>query len=141
MFTLIKWALCLLGFCLLVSVVDSKAADLPNLNTVAPPADPTAWKPVDKALFGGFVGLQVVDTLQTNYVRKHPDEFSEMNSLYGNPPNMGMVIGVKVLVTGLVYVAADNLQPTPRRVLLGLCDVLYIGIVGHNVVIGVKLGL
>ena len=98
------------------------------------------WDTTDKALFSGFVALQVVDTLQTNEIRKHQDKFRETNSLYGNPPSMGRVVAVKSLFVGGTYWLVKDADPTIRKWTLGALDVLYVGVVAHNYQVGVRIG-
>lgn len=94
----------------------------------------------DKLLFGSFVTLQAIDALQTNEIRKHPDQFREANPLYGNPPNMALVIGVKAaLVTGVYYLTRDATS-AQRKTALALINVISIGIVANNLSVGVRIG-
>lgn len=104
---------------------------------VTPQAHAAEWDNTDTALFAGLVTLQVVDTLQTNEIRKHPDRFRETNPLYGNPPNMAGVIGIKTLVTGGVYYIVKD-SPN-RKLILGVMDALMFSVVLHNYNVGVRI--
>lgn len=97
------------------------------------------WDTTEKALFAGQVVLQVIDLAQTNYVRSHQDQFKEANGLYGNPPDMARVIVVKSLLVGGLYYLVKDMKPTDRKLVLGVADVIQLGIVGHNMQVGVKV--
>lgn len=98
------------------------------------------WDSTDKALFGAQIGLQVIDTLQTNYARQHPERFEEANPLYGKHPNMFLVIGVKSLfVSGLYWIVKD-IKSADRKLILGVADTIELAVVGHNISLGVKVG-
>lgn len=100
-------------------------------------AEAAEWDTTDKALFAGLVTLQVVDTLQTNEIKKHQDQFRETNPLYGNPPNMAQVVAVKTLITGAVYYVAKD-SPN-RKLILGVADALMLSVVLNNYSVGVRI--
>lgn len=95
------------------------------------------WDSIDKALFTGQIVLQAVDIAQTNYIRQHPDQFKEANPLYGNPPNMGRVIIFKAALVGGIYWLVKDMPSADRKLVLGVVDVIQLGIVGRNVSLGV----
>lgn len=95
------------------------------------------WDTTDKVLFGSFVALQAVDVAQTNYVRHHQDRFREVNSLYGNPPDMGRVIAFKALIVGGTYWLVRDADSSTRKLALGVATALSLSIVGHNASLGV----
>lgn len=98
------------------------------------------WEPTDKWLFGGFITLQLIDAAQTYEVAKHPQEFREANSLYGNPPTAGRIIFIKTLSTALIYTLLDDYTaPTDRRAALWFLDALYLGVTAHNYSVGVRI--
>lgn len=98
------------------------------------------WDNIDKALFGAQIGLQVIDTLQTNYARQHPERFEEANPIFGKRPNMLLVIGVKSLfVSGLYWIVVD-MPSRDRKLILGVADTIELAVVGHNISLGVKVG-
>lgn len=104
------------------------------------PAFADEWKTTDKVLFGAFIGLQVIDTLQTYEIRKHPDEWKETNPLYGSPPNMSKVIAVKALYTGLVYYLLDTQTSSEGRTrALLVLDAVAAAVVIHNHGIGIRI--
>ena len=111
--------------CAFIGLTDARAAD---------------WDNTDRALFGGFVALQVADGLQTNEIRKHPDRFRETNRLYGDPPQMGRVLAVKAVATGALYWLVRDMPGVDRKVLLGALDAVYVGIVAHNYTVGIRIG-
>ena len=91
------------------------------------------WNGTDKALFGAFVGLQVVDALQTYEIEKHPDKWQELNPIIGDPPHWQTVVALKALEVGVVYYLLDRYStPGQRRAALWLLDGLYVGVVAHN---------
>jgi len=103
-------------------------------------AEADEWKGTDKALFGALVGLQVVDILQTYEVKKHPERWSEMNPIYGDPPNMGVVIGVKALYTGLVWYLLDqHTASADRGGALWVLNAIAASVVIHNHHVGVRI--
>lgn len=98
------------------------------------------WDNIDKGLFGAQIGLQVIDTLQTNYARQHPERFEEANPIFGKHPNMFLVVGVKSLfVSGLYWVVKD-MKSVDRKLILGVADTIELAVVGHNISLGVKVG-
>lgn len=98
------------------------------------------WDTPDKLLFGGFVVLQLIDVAQTNKIKQHPDQYSEKNHLYGNPPNMGRVVAFKSVTTAGIYFLADALPSTSRKFLLGAADIVQLSIDAHNYQLGLKWG-
>lgn len=98
------------------------------------------WDNIDKGLFGAQIGLQVVDTLQTNYAKKHPEQFEEANPIYGKRPNMLVVIGAKSLFVGGLYWIVKDMPSTDRKLILGVADAIELAVVGHNISLGVKVG-
>lgn len=97
------------------------------------------WARADKALFGAFLALQVVDGLQTYEVTKHPERWEETNSLYGKSPSAERIVAVKVLTSGLVYYMLDKSPSRGRRAALLILDGLYVGVVAHNHQVGVRI--
>lgn len=97
------------------------------------------WDATDKVLFGTFVGLQIVDTAQTNYIHKHPDQYYETNPIFGHDPNMVAVVGFKAAVTGLIYYAVKDSSSADRKLILGSVVVFEAVVVSHNYHIGVKV--
>lgn len=95
------------------------------------------WDTTDKALFAGLVTLQAVDALQTNEIKKHPDQFHETNRLYGDPPNMVTVVAAKTLLVGGVYYMVKD-SPN-RKLYLGVLDALSLSVVLHNYNVGVRI--
>lgn len=98
------------------------------------------WDNTDRALFGTFVGLQVADGLQTHYAVKHPEQFREANPLLGSEPSDAKIILFKSAAVGIVYWATRDANPATRKTVLGILDVMYIGVVAHNASIGVRVG-
>lgn len=98
------------------------------------------WDTTDKVLFGSFATLEVIDVAQTWKMHKHPDKWEEANPLFGKNPNMGLVIGVKTLVTGSIYYLVRDMSSSDRKLILGVVDVIQISAVAHNYSIGLKLG-
>lgn len=98
------------------------------------------WDNTDRALFGTFVGLQVVDGLQTHYAVKHPDQFREANPLLGGEPSDAKIILFKSAAVGVAYWATRDASPATRKTVLGILDAMYIGVVAHNASIGVRVG-
>ena len=98
------------------------------------------WDAMDKVLFEGFVVLQVVDTLQTNEIRKHSDQFRETNPFYGNPPSIARVVAVKSLLVGGTYWLVKDIDSMVRKWTLGTLDMVYVSVVAHNYQVGVRIG-
>lgn len=98
------------------------------------------WDTIDKALFTNHVALQITDALQTNYIRQHPEQFKELNPVYGNPPNILAVVGVKSLVIGGTYWLVRDMNSSNRKTILTIVNLIDIGIVAHNASIGVHIG-
>ena len=91
------------------------------------------WNGTDKALFGAFIGLQVVDALQTYEIEKHPDKWQELNPIIGDPPQWEKVVALKALEVGIVYYLLDkHSTPKQRRGALWFLDGIYLGIVASN---------
>lgn len=104
------------------------------------PAKATDWTTTEKAMFGSFVTLQVIDTAQTWKIKDNQDQWVEANPLFGKDPNMAAVIGLKAVFVGGVYWLAKDASHAERKLLLGVVNALYLGVVGHNYSIGLKLG-
>lgn len=98
------------------------------------------WDATDKVLFGTFVGLQIVDGAQTSYASHHPDEFREANPVLGSHPSDAKIILFKSALVGGVYWLVKDVDPTQRKIVLGILDLLYVSVTAHNAAIGVKIG-
>lgn len=98
------------------------------------------WDTTDKVLYGSFVGLQVIDGLQTHYATHHPDQFREANPLLGSYPSDGKIIAVKSLLVGGTYYVLKDADSQTRKTVLTVLDCIYIGVTAHNAAIGVRMG-
>lgn len=53
------------------------------------------WSRGQKIAEGSWQVLNVVDGIQTAQIAKHPDEYRELNFLYGSHPSTGRVVAMK----------------------------------------------
>lgn len=97
------------------------------------------WDTTDKVLFGSFLGLQIADGLQTYQVHKHPDQFRETNPLLGSDPSAGKIILLKSAISALVYWGVKDSSSSNRKFLLTAADLFYLGVVGHNYQVGIRI--
>lgn len=98
------------------------------------------WDAGDKALFGAFAVLQIIDGVQTaKCVRT--DWCHEANPLYGSHPNNATIIGIKGAFTAGAYLAADAMPSEwQRKGFLGAISLISAGVVLHNHAVGVRIG-
>jgi hypothetical protein len=112
----------LIGLCVLLVAVPSWAGE--------------KWDKADKALFGTFITLNVLDALQTNYIFDNPDEFREKNPILRSLGE-DFVVPYFAAVTAGAYLVADQLKPKHRKTFLTIMNAVQIYTVGRNVYIGV----
>ena len=95
------------------------------------------WDAVDGTLFSGLIGLQIVDTVQT--MEAMEDGYGEVNPILRHP-TYPKLIAVKSLMVGSVYYLVKDMPSADRKLILGILDAMYIGVVHHNYTIGVRVG-
>jgi hypothetical protein len=94
------------------------------------------WDKTDKTLFAGFTALRTIDMLQTVNIARNPDKYYETNTLLGEHPSQGKVIGFFVATQAIAWLAADYMSPKARKLFLTGGIVVSAGFVGHNAKIG-----
>lgn len=97
------------------------------------------WTTTQKALYGTYIGLNVIDASQTIHASR--DGYTELNPIYGSHPSTERVLLTKVFLVGAVGVLADHVPSTPRTLVLGFLNVLQVGVIEHNRSIGLKIGI
>jgi hypothetical protein len=90
-----------------------------------------------------YQGLNVVDTLQTIQVAKHPDEYRELNPFIGSHPSDAKVIGAGA-VFGIGHALLTNyFQEKYSPEFVKKWEYISIGVkasvVTHNYIIGVRI--
>ena len=120
-----RWRLLALPLFFLLMPITSSAAE---------------WDNIDRSLFGAFITLEVIDAAQTYKIHRHQDEYREANPLYGKDPNMGLVVGTKILSTSLIYWLVKDASSGDRKLALTVADALQFSVVAHNYAIGLKIG-
>ena len=103
----------------------------------ASPCKAEEWDQADKILFGSFVAANVVDTLQTLDIVRHP-VYYETNPIMGNHPSDGVVLLTKAAFVGGMYWLVRDMASDRRKVVLGLATAILIGMVVHNHQIGLR---
>lgn len=98
------------------------------------------WDTTDRVLFGSLITMEAIDAAQTWKIHEHPERWSEANPIYGSHPNMGVVMGLKVAVTGGVYWLVKDMPSADRKLVLGVVDALQLSVVARNYSLGLKLG-
>ena len=101
-------------------------------NTV-PYAD---WTPKEKTLYKYYLALQVIDTAQTGRAincQKNNAQctLSEANPIYGKRPSMEKLIGMKIGLNALFFVALGK-EKTNRVRTLKILNTTMTVVVGHN---------
>lgn len=91
------------------------------------------WDTADKALFGTYVALEIVDGLQTHSIL-HDDDFYEINPLITDDTSMILCMAA---TTGLIWLLADRF-PKCRKFLLSGAIIVKASMVSWNFSIGVR---
>jgi hypothetical protein len=94
------------------------------------------WTPKEKTLYKYYLALQVIDTAQTGSVincQRNNDRctLSEANPVYGKRPSMEKLIGMKIGLNALLYVALGR-EKTNRVTTLKILNTTMTIVVGHN---------
>ena len=110
------------------------------LFALAIPCQAADFDTTEKALYGTFIGLQVLDAVQTMQISRHPDQFRETNPLLGSHPSDARIIGTKLLFSGALTWALWDSSHQTRKLSLGTLDAFYIGVVDHNYRVGIRIG-
>lgn len=100
-----------------------------------------AWSEADIARESAYLILHTIDYGQTSYISKHPNRFSEQNTILGRHPSQKMV-DTYFLTTAILHVGAVHFMPKEWRPVF---QSLWIGFeasaVTNNYRIGVKIDL
>jgi hypothetical protein len=106
------------------------------------------WTTADTAREAVYLGLHVADWGQTLQVAKHPDKYSEGNSLLGKKPSRSTV-NRYFLLTGLGHVGVSYLLPrkaetfgiewAPREAWQYVTIGFEAGVVASNFQVGVEV--
>ena len=96
------------------------------------------WTTADKVMFTTYSALTVVDILQTRYAMDS-DDFDEANPILeplGKDGATAVMVGSNIAL----YFLVDRMNEKHRSPVLGILNMLKLGVVGHNAMIGVELG-
>lgn len=88
-----------------------------------------AWSTTDKALMASYVGLSAVDTFQTS--QHTGGELNPFMQADDGTPDMGKVVGVKIVSGVLLYLLADWCEDY-RTEILGAATAVQTGVVIYN---------
>lgn len=97
------------------------------------------WELIDRQLAATALVATTMDWAQTRTIAKNPQQFYEMNPLLGRHPSMGDVNRHFVGAIAIGTVVAFSLPKTERRWFLGGAAALEIGVVAHNLSVGIRM--
>ena len=94
------------------------------------------WTPKEKTLYKYYLALQVIDTAQTGRAincQKNNAQctLGEANPIYGKRPSMEKLIGMKIGLNALFFVALGK-EKTNRVTTLKILNTTMTVVVGHN---------
>ena len=94
------------------------------------------WTPKEKTLYKYYLALQVIDTAQTGRAincQRNNDRctLGEANPVYGKRPSMEKLIGMKIGLNALFFVALGK-EKTNRVTTLKILNTTMTIVVGHN---------
>ena len=95
------------------------------------------WKSSTDTKFKYFVGLQLADVASTYYALHNGGV--EGNSFYGKHPKVGHLLLAKAVVIPLMYYTIENVSTSTADTFLDVMNVLFIGVVGNNVMVGMDI--
>ena len=97
------------------------------------------WDKTDYSLAAAALTLSTVDWMQTRNIANHPNEFYELNPIIGKHPSTEKVntyfISMIIVGAGIAYALPSRW----RKVWLGSCTALELGVTAHNFDIGIGL--
>ena len=94
------------------------------------------WTPKERKLYKYYLALQVIDTAQTGRAincQRNNDQctLGEANPIYGKRPSMEKLIGMKIGLNALFFVALGR-EKTNRVTTLKILNTTMTVVVGHN---------
>ena len=98
-----------------------------------------SWDTTEKSLFGTFLVAHAIDTLQTNYALRHPNDFTEKNPIYREADNIGMLYPLAIAIGYGVYRLADWLPHAHRKTVLAIFGSVKLLAVSNNYGVGVGM--
>ena len=97
------------------------------------------WSKVDYSLAAAALTVDTIDWLQTRYIADHPNKFYELNPIIGRHPSTEKVntyfISTILIGAGIAYVLPSKW----RKVWLGSCTAIELGVTAHNFDVGIGL--
>ena len=104
------------------------------------------WNKTDKLLFGGYVGLSVIDVGQSFDIvhcqRTNPNcNIIERNPLIGPSPSKTQLVLYKAAFMGVTYVGLNNTNPKTRRTALLIINAITLTSVVNNHHIGLRFNI
>ena len=96
-----------------------------------------SWSQKNKQLWTTFTILHAVDTYQTMSLINKP-EINETNPLLGNDPSKEQIITFMGLNYVLLYFITDQLTEEQRNKFLLGANIVKIGVVGNNFMVGIN---
>lgn len=96
------------------------------------------WSDKNERKFYYFMGLQLLDVASTEYVIRNGGY--ESNPILGRNPSLEKLLLTKVAVIPIVYGLLE-MQPSEKikGYTLDFINIGYIGVVGNNINVGIKL--
>lgn len=95
------------------------------------------WTDEQKTLAALSMAALAVDYGQTKYISAPNSGFHEMNPMLPEHPTMKQVNRHFVLVPLVTYLVLDNISSEHRTTALRVLTIMQVGVVAHNVSIGI----
>ena len=98
------------------------------------------WDSERKAIFWTYNTAVLLDLAQTNSALNDPCNcYQESNPVYGNDPDVNVIVGLNLVSSIIMYKMLDNTHLTPfDRKALWTVNVIRLGVVAHNRSLGVS---
>ncbi len=95
------------------------------------------WTKESETKFYYFVGLQGADVLSTRYAINRGGV--ESNPLLGKNPSVEKLLLSKIIIIPVVYGLLNIQNDNFRKTALNVINVMYVGVVGNNLMVGARI--
>lgn len=95
------------------------------------------WTAKNETKFYYFVGLQGADVLSTRYAINRGG--TEMNPLLGKNPSVEKLLLSKAIIIPVMYGLLSLQDNESRSTTLNWVNIMYVGVVGNNLMVGARV--
>lgn len=96
-----------------------------------------SWTKESETKFYYFVGLQGLDVASTRYAINRGG--TETNPLLGKDPSVEKLLLSKAIIIPVMYGLLELQDDKSRQTTLNWVNIIYVGIVGNNLMVGARM--